>query len=88
MKFDSKALALSFGAVSGIVSAVCALLLLIAPGFAFTLANYIAHGADFTKIAKPVTFGGAIIGTILVAAFAYAAAYVFAELYNYEVREK
>lgn len=82
MKFDSKALALSFSAVSGIVSAVCALLLWVAPDFAFTLAGYITHGADLAKIAKPVTIDGAIIGTILVAVFAYAAAYIFAEFYN------
>lgn len=88
MKFDSKALALSFSAISGIVSLICGLLLLIAPDFAFTLANYIAHGADFAKIAKAVTFGGVITGTIVVIILSYVTAYVFAELYNYEVREK
>lgn len=82
MKFDSKALALSFGAVSGIISIICGLLLLIAPDFAFTLANYIAHGADLEKIAKPATFGGVITGTIVVVILSYIAAYVFAELYN------
>lgn len=82
MKFDSKALALSFSTVSGFISIICGLLLLIAPDFAFTLANYIAHGTDLAKIAKPATFGGVIIGTALVAIFSYAAAYIFAEFYN------
>lgn len=82
MKFDSKAFALSFAAISGIISIVCGLLLLIAPDFAFTLANYIAHGADLEKIAKPATFGGVITGTIVVVILSYIAAYVFAELYN------
>lgn len=87
MKFDSKAIALSFGIVSGAVSIICALLLLIAPDIAFTLANYIAHGADWAKIAKPVTLDGVIIGTILIAALSYAAAYVFAETYNSLAKE-
>ncbi len=82
MKLDSKAFALSLGAVSGIISSICALLLLIAPNFTYTIANYIAHGLDLTKIAKPVTAGGAITGIVLAVIFSYIAAYVFAELYN------
>lgn len=87
MKFDSKAIALSFSAVVGGISIVCALLLLIAPDLAFALANYIAHGTDLAKISKTATIDGAIIGTIMIMIFSYIAAYVFAEIYNWIAKE-
>ncbi len=87
MKFNSKAIALSFGIMAGLVSIICGLLLLIAPDFAFTLANYFTHGMDLAKISKPATVSGVLTGTIMIIALSYIIAYIFAEIYNRLVKE-
>ena len=81
-ELDAKKVSLSLAAVSGIVSAICALLIAIAPKFATNLFGTIFHGIDLTKIPKTMTFGSAILGIIELIVIALVVGWLFAKIYN------
>ncbi len=81
-KLNPRRVSLSLAAVSGIVSAVCALLIAVAPQFAVSLFGAIFHGVDLTKIQKTMTLGSAIIGTLEVIVLALIVGWLFAKVYN------
>ena len=85
-KLSAKRVSLSLAVVAGIISIVCALLILIAPQATTNLFGAIFHGIDVSQITKPITFGGAIIGTIEVIVIALIAGWLFAKVYN-SIRE-
>ena len=81
-KLSAKRAALSLAAVSGIISIVCALLILIVPQFTMNLFGAIFHGIDISQITKPITFGGAILGTVEVIILGLIVGWLFAKIYN------
>ena len=81
-KLNAKRVSLSLAAVSGILSAVCALLIAAAPKFTVNLFGAIFHGVDLTKIQKTMTFSDAILGTIEVVVLALIVGWLFAKIYN------
>ena len=81
-KLDSKRVSLSLAAVSGILSAACALLLAVAPKFTLGLFGAVFHGIDMTKIQKTMTFNGAILGIVEVIVLALIVGWLFAKIYN------
>lgn len=81
-KLSAKRVSLSLAAVSGIISIVCGLLIAIAPQATVKLFGAIFHGIDISGIAKPITFGGAILGTVEVIIIALIAGWLFAVIYN------
>ena len=81
-KLDPKRVSLSLAAVSGIVSATCALLIAVAPQFTLNLFGAVFHGIDMTKIQKTMTFNSAILGVIEVIVLALIVGWLFARIYN------
>ncbi len=81
-KLNPKRVSLSLAAVSGILSAACALLIAVAPQFTVSLFGAIFHGIDLTKIQKTMTLSSAILGTIEVIVLALIAGWLFAKIYN------
>lgn len=66
-----------------IVSIVCLLLVLIAPGFTLKLFGSFMHGIDITKIAvTPSISINTILGIIAVAIGGYLIGVIFAAIYN------
>mgnify|MGYP001616860821 CR=1 FL=1 len=81
-KLNAKRVALSLAIVSGVISIICALLILIAPEFTVSLFGAIFHGIDISQITKPITLGGAILGTVEIVILALIAGWLFASVYN------
>jgi len=81
-KLNAKRVSLSLAAVSGILSAVCALLIAVAPQFTLNLFGTIFHGIDLVKIPKVMTISDAILGTIEVVVLALIVGWLFAKIYN------
>jgi len=81
-KLNAKRVSLSLAAVSGILSAVCALLIAVAPQFTLNLFGTIFHGIDLAKIPKVMTISDAILGTIEVVVLALIVGWLFAKIYN------
>ncbi len=81
-KLNAKRVSLSLAAVSGILSAVCALLIAVAPKFIVGLFGAIFHGIDLTKIQKTMTFNSAVLGTVEVTILALIVGWLFAKIYN------
>lgn len=81
-KLDAKRVSLSLATVSGILSAVCALLIAVAPQFTVNLFGAIFHGIDLTKIPKTMTLSDAILGTVEVVVIALIVGWLFAKIYN------
>lgn len=81
-KLDPKRVSLSLAAVSGILSAVCALLIVVAPQFTINLFGTIFHGIDLAKIEKTMTFSEAILGIVVVIVLALIVGWLFAKIYN------
>ncbi len=81
-KLNARRVSLSLAATIGIISVVCALLILIAPQATMNLFGAIFHGIDISQITKPITLGGALLGTVEVAIIALVAGWLFAVIYN------
>lgn len=81
-KLNSNKVAISLAAVAGMISIICALLILIAPESATNLLGQIFHGIDISQIAKPISLGNAVLGTIEVIILALIAGWLFAKIYN------
>jgi len=81
-QLSPKRVAFSLAAVSGIISAACALLIALAPSFTMNFFGSIFHGIDMNKIAKSMTFSSAILGIIVAAILAFIIGWLFAKLYN------
>ena len=81
-QLNPKRVALSLGIVSGIVSALCALLIAVAPSFIINIFGEIFHGIDISKITKSITLGGALLGTIEAIILAFIIGWLFAKVYN------
>ena len=81
-RLNPKRVSLSLAAVSGILSAVCALLIAIAPQFTLNLFGAMFHGIDLTKISKTMTLSSAIFGTVIIIALALIIGWLFAKIYN------
>jgi len=83
MKLDTKALANAFALITGIVYAVCAGLVAIAPDFFLSITNSWVHGLDLTKIQSVnITAGSFFGGFLSIVIFAWLAAYIFGAIYN------
>ena len=85
-ELNPKRVAMSLASVAGIISIVCALLILIAPEATTNLFGAIFHGIDVSQIAKPITLGGALLGTLEIIIIALIAGWLFAKVYN-SIRE-
>lgn len=81
-ELNPKRVAMSLASVAGIISIVCALLILIAPEATTNLFGAIFHGIDISQITKPITFGGVLLGTIEFVVIALIAGWLFAVIYN------
>ena len=80
-KLSVKRVSMSLAVVAGIISIVCALLILIAPQATVNLFGEIFHGIDISQITKPITLGGALLGTIEVIIMALIAGWLFVVIY-------
>lgn len=82
-KLSPKRVSLSLAFVTGIVSIICALLIAIFPEATLKLFGAIFHGIDITKIATvSVSFGSAILGTLVAIVLALIVGWLFAVIYN------
>ena len=82
-KLSPKRVSLSLAYVTGIVSIICTLLIAIAPKATLKLFGAIFHGIDITKItAVSVSFGSAILGTVVAIVLALIIGWLFAVIYN------
>jgi len=81
-KLSAKKVSFSLGIVTAIFSIACALLIAAAPEQTMKLFGAIFHGIDISEIAKPITLGGAVLGTMVIIALALIAGWVFAVVYN------
>ena len=81
-KLDVKRVSLSLVYATAIVSVVCALLLIVFPLGSMRLLGSIFHGLDISKIAVTVTFGGAILGTVVAIILAFIVGGLYAVIYN------
>jgi hypothetical protein len=78
---DVRAFGLAAGTIASVISAVCAVALLIAPDATRALAGYLIH-SDLSGLAVSVTWGSVLTGVIgwgLIAGLAFSAV---AGLYN------
>jgi len=81
-KLSAKRVSLSLAYVAGIVSAVCALLLALAPKATTQLFGSVFHGLDISKIAVAITWGSAILGIVVSFVLALIIGWLFAVIYN------
>ena len=82
-KINANNVGLALSGVMGVLSVVCALLLVLIPGFTLNFFSNIFHGIDITQIAKTsVTFGEFLIGLVEVLIGSYLIGWVFAKMYN------
>ncbi len=82
-KLNANRVGLALAGVMGILSVVCALLLVLIPGFTLNFFSNILHGIDITQIAKTsVTFSEFAIGLIEVLIGSYLIGWIFAKIYN------
>ena len=81
-KLSAKRVSLSLAAVAGIISIVCALLILIAPQATMNLFGAIFHGIDISQITKTITLGGALLGTVEIIVMALIVGWLYAKIYN------
>ncbi len=77
-----KKVANSLALTAGIISLVCALLVLLAPSFTVSLFGAIFHGVDLSQISKTATIGSSVIGIIEVIILGWIAGWLFAKIYN------
>ncbi len=75
-------IALSLAIVVGIISIVCALLIAVSPQLTMNLFGSIFHGIDVSQIASTISWGSALLGTLVAIALAYVTGWLFAVVYN------
>jgi len=76
-----RALTITGLVMAAITYVVCAAFVALAPDAAATLGTYITH-MDLTKIGRPVTWGGALIGFVIVTGFVAIVCGASASIYN------
>ncbi|MEK6895356.1 MAG: DUF5676 family membrane protein [Nanoarchaeota archaeon] len=81
-RLNAKKTGLSLAIISGIISIVCALLLIVAPAFTTNLFGAIFHGLDISKIAIQMSLLRTILGTIEVIILGFIIGWLFAKVYN------
>lgn len=81
-KLNAKVVAFSLAGVSGIISLLCALSLIVSPSGSMKFFGSIFHGVDFTKIAMPVSISGVVMGLLAIVVVALIAGWLFAVIYN------
>jgi len=79
MQLDKNKFALAAASVLGIWSAICAILVFIAPNLTLKLFSWMAH---LVNLQSGVSFPGAIYGVVEVFVLTYITTYVFAWLHN------
>lgn len=79
MELNKNKFALAAAIVAGAWSAVCAVLVAVAPDFTMKLFSWIVH---LVNLEVGITFQGAVYGIIEVFVLTYVTAYVFAWLHN------
>ena len=77
-----KQVALVFAQTAGIVYAVCALVVALAPNLAWKLVGWIAHVSDWGIVSRSMSFGSFLLGLIQILVYSYLGAWLFATLYN------
>ena len=82
-KKDVNATGIALALTLGIISILCLVLVLIAPGFALNLFGSFMHGVDLSKIAITPSIGGrTLLGFIVALAGGYLIGVIFALIYN------
>ena len=82
-KLKPRATGYALAIVSGIVSIVCLLLVLIAKNFTINLFGAIFHGIDLSQIATDnITLGSVILGFAEVVIIGFILGWLFAKVYN------
>ncbi len=81
-KLNSIRTANSLAITAGIVSVVCALLILLAPEFTVSLFGAIFHGIDLSQISATATIGSSLLGVIEVVILGWIVGWLFAKIYN------
>ena len=82
-KLNWKVVSLALASVGGVLSLLCAAIIMIWPG-SLKYLGAIFHGIDMTAIAKTdVSFGSVILGFVEVVIIGAITGAVFAWLYNY-----
>lgn len=82
-KKDVNATGIAAGLTLGIISIICLVLVLIAPGFALTLFGSFMHGVDLSKIAiTPSISGRTVLGLVVAVVGGYVIGVIFAAIYN------
>lgn len=82
---NEKALANAAALVTLLTSAVCLIILAVAPDLLFSFFELVTHGVDLTPLRPSVvniSFVDALWGTVLLTAFMWLTLYVFGYLYN------
>ena len=74
---------IALGLVFAIMSLICAILVYIFPNGMISLANNIAHGIDFSQIAKTsFSWGRVIVGIIETFIIGFIGGWLFGLIYN------
>lgn len=82
-KLKPKTTGYALASVSGIVSLVCLLLIVIAKDFTINLFSAIFHGIDLSQItADNITIGSVILGFVEVVIAGFILGWLFAKVYN------
>ncbi|OGY63746.1 MAG: hypothetical protein A3I24_02065 [Candidatus Harrisonbacteria bacterium RIFCSPLOWO2_02_FULL_41_13b] len=84
MEFNKQKFSLAAGVTAAVAYGVCAFVVVLWPEAALRLLGWVAHLVNVEKFAGDVTisFGSFLIGLFQILVYAYAAAFVFAWLYN------
>ena len=82
-KKDVNATGIALALTFVVVSIVCLVLVLIAPGFTLKLFGSFMHGIDITKIAVTPSIGGrTVLGFVVAVVGGYVIGVIFAAIYN------
>jgi hypothetical protein len=84
MRLNSHALATSAAIVTGILSALCALAIAVAPTATMTVVGYVTH-VDLSSVQRPLTAVSAVIGIIAWTIGVSLVALGFGRVYNWIV---
>lgn len=89
MKHDPKASALAVATTTGVIYIVCALSIVLLPGFAMGIAQSWFHGIDITQIqAFNVTVGSFFYGLVTATIAGGLVGWCFAHCYNMFLKKK
>lgn len=89
MKIDQNKFALAIAGTFGVMYALCAALVALAPGVALRLLGWVTHIVNVDKFAGDVeiTAVGLIIGLVQILAYSYLTARLFSFLYHWLTKE-